>query len=818
MPQRSLSSLSRREFVKSTAASLAAAAPCASALRAVVADERPDVVDAPKFARAEPVWARGRELEMNVALRFVVELELADATARDGAILRSTGSSFYRLRVNGRFVGCGPARGPKGWFRVDELAVGAALRPGRNRIELDVSGYNSVSYYLLDQPAFIQAELVDGTGAVLATTSAEETNVARFVALDYTGVRVQKVQRHGWHRAFIETYDLTKERDVAEVELARRPDVPLLPRRVPYPEYAILPVVAWGRRGKTLEKDDFKPWRGAPLTSINDKFKGYKLDELELILTDELMRLRTEFVKDAEPLGFGATYRAGDAQIVDFGVDAAGFWTLDVDSEEGAEIAIAFDEILSPQGDVNFMRCNTCNAVKWTIPPGTANRTIETFDPQAARYVKIYCLKGSFVLRNFVMREYAHPAPKNACFECSDPQINRIFDAAVLTFRSNAVDVFTDCPHRERAGWMCDSFFTARAAFDLNGSTDVERAVFENYALPKSFPNLPDGALPMCYPSDLWHGQFIPNWMMWFVLELEEYYARSRDRATVDALRERVEKEFEFFAQYENSDGLLEKLPNRVFVEWSDANKFLQDVNYPTNMLYAACLDAAARLYDLEPLRDKARRARDAINAQAFDGEFYVDHARREKDGSLTVLKDDKSEVCQYFAFFFKTATPESRPELWKKLLDEFGPDRAEKGLYPEVRKANAFVGNMLRFELLDAAGRDAQIIKEVAAYYAHMAERTGTLWENTGASASCNHGFASHVARILYRNALGVADVDPTARVVKLRTPQIDALQWAKGAIATPDGPVEVSWERIDQKIQTKFAAPDGWTAGFSS
>jgi alpha-L-rhamnosidase len=26
------------------------------------------------------------------------------------------------------------------------------------------------------------------------------------------------------------------------------------------------------------------------------------------------------------------------------------------------------------------------------------------------------------------------------------------------------------------------------------------------------------------------------------------------------------------------------------------------------------------------------------------------------------------------------------------------------------------------------------------------MAERTGTLWENVDVSASCNHGFASHV------------------------------------------------------------------------
>ena len=52
-----------------------------------------------------------------------------------------------------------------------------------------------------------------------------------------------------------------------------------------------------------------------------------------------------------------------------------------------------------------------------------------------------------------------------------------------------------------------------------------------------------------------------------------------------------------FFTQFENSDGLLEKLKSWVFVEWSDANKYVQDVNYPSNMLYAAALNAAGKLY-----------------------------------------------------------------------------------------------------------------------------------------------------------------------------------------------------------------------------
>ena len=803
------SKVTRRHFLHSAAAaSFLAATPSVLHAERESETRSESAPDAPAFRVASPVWAEGRETEMNVTLRFQADPTIATREQAQGAIFRATGSSIMRVTINGEVACYGPARGPRGWFRVDEWDVARFLKVGVNHVEVEVAGYNSVSYYLLDQPAFLQAELVDGAGRVLVSTGIDGPGC--FEALDRTGVRIQKVQRHGWHRSFIEAYDLTKESACPPVQLVRCPDVPLLPRRVDYPELNILPVVGWGRRGRLQAREDFKPWRGAPLTSINEKYKGFKLDELELILTDELMRFKTIFSED-EPLAIDAEYREGDVQIVDFGADYAGFWGFEVETSEGCELAISFDEILTKEGDVNFMRCSTCNAMKWILPAREGRQAFESFDPYAARYVKLFCLKGSFTLRKLYMREYAHPRTNDASFHCSDEHVDKVWNAAVLTFRSNAVDVFSDCPHRERAGWLCDSFFTARTAFDLTGRTAVESAFFENYLLPKSFPNLPRGAFPMCYPSDTWHGQFIPNWMLWFFVELEEYLARSADAQTASRLRQRATEAFEFFAQYENSDGLLEKLPNRVFVEWSDANKFLQDVNYPTNMLYAGALSAAGRLYESNEWLEKAERVRETIREQSFNGKFFVDHAVRKEDGSLEVL-DDCSEVCQYFAFFFQTATPDRYRELWRTLLDEFGPERAKKNGYPEVRKANSFVGNVLRMELLSQADRADQILDESIAYNEYMADITGTLWENTSAGASCNHGFASHVAHVFFRDILGVEQASATGGRVVLRAPKLKRLESAEGSAPVRGGVLKLKWEKKDGTPQyVVVEAPEG-------
>ena len=123
---------------------------------------------------------------------------------------------------------------------------------------------------------------------------------------------------------------------------------------------------------------------------------------------------------------------------------------------------------------------------------------------------------------------------------------------------------------------------------------------------------------------------------------------------------------------------------------------------------------------------------------------FFCDNALRQ-DGKL-VLSGERTESCQYYAFFCDIVTPESHPWLWETLLHDFGYDRATRGLYPEIYPANAFIGNYLRLDLLDRYGCREALYDNIKGYFTYMADKTGTLWENVGDYASCNHGFASHV------------------------------------------------------------------------
>jgi alpha-L-rhamnosidase len=426
------------------------------------------------------------------------------------------------------------------------------------------------------------------------------------------------------------------------------------------------------------------------------------------------------------------------------------------------------------------------------------------------RYVEIGVLSGEMEVSRPRLRSYKNPTAKRAQFRASDSDLEKIFVAAKETFRQNAVDVYTDCPGRERAGWNCDAYFTSKVSTLLTGNTDLETAYEHLFALPNEFDFLPEGMLPMCYPADHPKGGFIPNWAMWFVIETEEYLKRSGDRGTVDALKPRFEKLVEFFYGLRNSDGLLENLPSWVFVEWSFANRLTQDVNYPSNMLWAGMLDAMARLYVRKDLAEEAARVRETIRRQSWTGEWFCDNAVRGKDGTLK-LSGECTETCQYYAFFFNVADPKSHGDLYKRLLTSFGPGRKKTKLYPKIHFSNAFIGNYLRLCLLARENRGAQILNETKGYFKKMADMTGTLWEHDNTSASCNHGFASYATVFLIENVLGVTNVDLQNKTVTLCETDVD-LEWCEADLPVGSEMMHIGWRRTADGRKWDIKLPKEW------
>lgn len=762
--------------------------------------------------KAIPVWAEGREKEMNLNLGF-----RASFTAEQGqdALVKIGASTLYRVYVNGNFVGSGPARAAHGYYRIDEFPVGQFIQEGENILAVEVAGYNVNSYYTLDQPSFLLTEMMVNGKAVLATGSGDDFEAFQIKE------RLQKVERYSFQRPFTEYYRMTEGYDhwrtstevpVERLALTHLPAVQLLPRHVAMPTFDIQEPVSLHSTGtiKKITPEQYRKDRS--LAAISDILKGFKEDELEVYpVSQEIQEIATasqEIISKPFTQGGSVSLKKNEFTIYDFGTNFSGFIGAQVKCHEPTRLIFYFDELLTDDDVKTKQRqSDICNHIVFELQPGEYN--FETLESYTFRYLKLMALEGESEIEKIYLREFSYPDNSSALFASSNSKLDKIFDAAKQTFRQNSVDVFMDCPSRERAGWLCDSYFSAITERVLTGKTNVSDNFLENYALPERFEFLPEGMIPMCYPADHNDGVFIPNWSLWFILQVEDYARNGGNPQLVAQLEPRIKDLLAYFSGFENEEGLLEKLDSWVFVEWSRANEFVQDINYPTNMLYSAALRCAGQLYNNSEWLNRSDEVREAVLRQSYNGEFFVDNAIREA-GEFK-LTENKTEACQYYAFFFNIATPESHPELWRKIVNEFGPNRDDTLTYPDVFRANAFIGNYLRMDILSRYDLQGQLISEIQDYFYTMADLTGTLWENMQSHASCNHGFASFIGYVLYRDVLGVKDIDRVNKTITIRFTDLE-LEHCSGSIPVGDEVIELEWKRSDNVIHYSLKTPPNY------
>ncbi len=699
------------------------------------------------FKKALAVWARDMENEKNVTLGLYTAINGGNTVT-----LRVAVSGFYRVFVNGAFTYYGPARCAEGFFRVDEVPL--TLPAGTAHIAIETINYRINSFGYISAPGFIQAE-IEQNGAIVAATG--DNTFAGFELTE----RVRCIQRYSYQRPAAESYIMDAHfadwrvgkisKTAKAVALTATDEKNFVPRRIPlntFPATSDTHVIAEG-----TFRDDAIPsayFKDRSLTMPNDPteyLQGFREEDLTLHLSDRVQEFEnTAFDTIDHPCDGATTLKEKEFVILALPGAKTGFITADIRCEQAGDLFILFDETLTKEGDVNPNARDCCNVVQLRLQAG--DYAFQSMEPFGFKYAKLMVTAGAFTVQNFRMTELICPQPITAKYEGNDPALTAVFEAAKQTFIQSSSDLFMDCPTRERAGWLCDSFFTARSEKEFTGDNVIEYNYLENYLLPDSFTNMPHGMVPMCYPSDHKKDSFIPNWAMWLILELEDRLARVGDRDFILQFKKRTYDLIDFFKQYENADGLLEHLPSWVFVEWSKANDLVQDINFPSNMLYARMLEAAAHIFDDATLFAKAAALKETIRTRSFDGKFFVDN--EVYANGKPVSTGERTEVCQYYAFFTGVATPETYPALWQTMVEDFGPQRAETGKYPQIYPANAFIGNYLRLMLLEENGLYAQMLTEIKGYFYYMAQRTGTLWEHISTQASCIHGFASYAVHFI--------------------------------------------------------------------
>lgn len=692
---------------------------------------------------------------------------------------------IYNLYINGRFIQYGPARAAKGYAREERVELTPYLTEKENVICVYVqSNYTRTLCFALEEPLFAAEIKVDGQ--VVRTTD-------DFRCFEMTD-KLKRVERMSSQRGYLEVYRMTKARHPFDESLY--PECKLIPVEMP----KLLPRnVAMAKhqevRGSLVEEgkvriDDTRVWEndftrlldaGAPLLT-------YSRAECECVLSREILAFAFDGEEDSgyryETYSFDRTY--------------CGKFKIKISVKEKTTLWLAYDDILI-DGKVKFNREQITHALKWELEKG--EYLLYSNEVYTAKYTA-FILQGDAEIQEVASVCVENPNAGRMTFSCADKSLQGILEASRHTFEQNGYDLLTDCPSRERAGYLCDGFFAARAERFFCGKNLVERNLLENYTLytPEHFTH--KGILPMCYPSEPKDAQdFIPNWVLWYVLELIDYAARTGEYEFVLAQKERLLAVLDYFQTKENEYGLLENLEGWVFVEWSRANDFINGVNFPSNMCYYGVLKAVAKLLKDEELAQKAERLKKTIVEWSYNGTFFVDNALR-VDGRLQIT-DNISETCQNYAAFFEVLTREENPAFYKRLIEELGCFHREE-YHGGVYESNMFIGYILRLSVLLREGAHQEVLEECKNRFASMAESTGTIWELFQTNASCNHGFGAVVGQMIAYALCGIVRIDENEKTVYL-TKETVGLDCTVG-LPLKDGQAEVQIKNGQRTV--KFPA----------
>ena len=696
------------------------------------------------FQKAIPVWGN-YATQIEKQNRHLIFRQTVKSLS--GVTLTIAAADFYRLTVNGQFVGFGPARTAKGYARVDVYDLSDIKeRPEGNEICLEVAGYYCKSLSAVWQESFLCAEI------------AQNGVVTHYTGRDFECVenvqRVRQVERYSVQRHFGEIYDRRMGGEACTVQtIPVAADIRFIPRHVPFADCQVRACDTYLSRGVFAETADGRANSGE--FGTGKKQLAYSCPpggegEYGIFDPDTIADKPYRYIGGCEKRKTGGseelplTLSAGQWLMVDFGVIETGFLRLNGRAETECDLILAFSELC--EGDTfAFRKINLHAVLEYKLPAGAAISE-ESFEPYTFRHVAVFVKKGSVVIEQVGCRTFERNRAAAIQRTFQKPEHNEIYQAALRTFAHNAVDLLTDCPSRERAGWLCDSFFTGRAEYFLYGETPIEDAFLENYVLYQGDGSYPEGVLPMCYPSTPTEGpKFIPQWNMWYVLEVCEYLQERRPDRDKAFFEPSVMGVMNFLQRYENADGLLENLPGWNFVEWSDANSWTKDVNYPTNFLYAAVLDGVAEIFHRPEWHPKAQKVRQITRERAFNGELFVDHALKMADGSY-VNQKHISEACQYYAILYGGVdlNDPAYAVLKTHVIGDF--QQLDPGEYQFCPK-NAFIGLYLRMNVLMQMQDGPLMAQNLESFCLHMCRTTGTLWEYKDGVGSLDHGFASYVA-----------------------------------------------------------------------
>lgn len=494
-------------------------------------------------------------------------------------------------------------------------------------------------------------------------------------------------------------------------------------------------------------------------------------------------------------------------RVYDLGQNLSGWPRLTVRGAAGAVVKLTPGELLNADGTASQRSSGAPQWYTYTLKGNGTEVWSPRFSYYGFRYVQAEVSGKAEVVS--VQSEFTHAAaPVIGEFSCSNDLLNRIHALIDAAIKSNMQSVLTDCPHREKLGWLEESHLLGSAIMYNYG---VE-SLYEKIANDIRDAQTEEGLVPDIAPEyTVFEGGFrdSPEWGAAAILNPWLAYRHFGNRSLIAAQYDVMSRYVEYLGKKAH-DGLL----SYGLGDWYDIGPKPPGVAQLTMLAVTA---TAIYYADLMAMRDAARMLHRAPDAAAFEKTAAaVREAFNAKffDAALGVY-DRGSQTAYAMPLVFGIAPAERRGELLKKLVDDV---RAHRN-----HTTAGDIGFHFVVTALSEGGRSDVVYDIVSnpdapSYAGQLAAGATTLTEAWDANprSSQNHFMLGHVEEWFYRYLAGI-DIDlsrPQGEQIVLRPTPVGDLTWARASYESVWGRITSSWKRTGGKLIYDAVVPPNASA----
>ena len=709
-------------------------------------------------------------------------------------IVHVSADNQFLLYVNQQRVGTGPARGDLAHWRFETYDLGPLLHSGRNILAATVwaFGTHSALAQISDRAGF----LLQGDGATERAVNTNESWQAEQEKGLGVSTEPSDLSQHFYFAA-----EPSERMNAAAFDWSWNAD----PSVNQSPSWTkALPIGRGVPRGAQIQ---FTNWQLVP-----DLLPPMAM---ELVPAGKVVRASgVEVPSEFPDKAFVVPAHAKASVLLDASHLVTAYPELTVSGGAGASIRLTYSEALYDEqgnkGNRNEILGKHIAGLSDQFLPDGATRTFMPLTWKAWRFLQLDLTAADQALQVGHLRAWftAYPFQERGHFDSDDSSLASIWGIGWRTARLDAHDTYMDTPYWERLQYVGDTRIQALISYTVAGDDRLARQAIQAF----NDSRIPDGITQSRYPTS--SPQYIPTFSLLWIGMVHDFWLYRGDPGFVRAQLAGTRAVLDWFLQRQRSDGLLQKLPWWVFVDWAsdfDFGEPPQDDNGGSAVITLQFIEAlryAAEMEDAFGNRQRAEAYRDAVS-RASEGLRAL--CWNQKYGLLADTPAQKhfSQHANLLGVWLDAVPHAQQKTVLMKVLSKSDAGFKADGPLPQMSQATYY----FRFYLaraLEHVGMGNEYVRLLQPWRDMIALGLTTWAEKDEPTRSDSHAWSAHPNFDLLTIVAGIRPGTPGFSSVTVE-PHLGPLRHVAAAMAHPTGDIQVEYTRGAGGVEAAISLPQG-------